>query len=110
MLLPEDVDQTFAKIRRVLTSGGRVLFVEPWRAPFLTFVHFVAERRAVRRLSAKLDTLSTMTHYERDSYEQWLSQPEQILSLARKHFEPLYVPDGLCAVFNARKETPANYI
>jgi len=88
-LLPEDLDQTFAEIRRVLTGDGRVLFVEPWRTPFLTFVHFVAEKRIVRRLSPKLDALSTMTHYERRTYEQWLGQPELISGLARKYFEPL---------------------
>jgi len=88
--LPEDVAQTFAETRRVLTSNGRVLFVEPWRTPFLTFVHFVAEKRVVRRLSAKLDALSTMTHYERQTYEQWLSQPEVISALARKYFVPLH--------------------
>lgn len=88
--LPEDVDQTFAEIRRVLTSNGHVLFVEPWRTPFLTFVHFVAEMRLVRQFSAKLDALSTMTHYERQTYEQWLGQPELISALARKHFVPLH--------------------
>ena len=88
--LPEDVDQTFAEIRRVLTSNGHVLFVEPWRTPFLTFIHFVAEKRAVRRFSAKLDALSTMIHYERQTYEQWLSQPEVISALARKYFVPLH--------------------
>jgi SAM-dependent methyltransferase len=88
--LPEDVDQSFAEIRRVLTGNGRVLLVEPWRTPFLTFVHFVAEKRVVRRLSAKLDALSTMTHHERQTYEQWLSQPELISALARKYFAPLH--------------------
>jgi SAM-dependent methyltransferase len=88
--LPEDVDQTFAEIRRVLTNNGRVLFVEPWRTPFLTFVHFVAENRVARQLSGKLDALSTMTHYERQTYEQWLSHPQLITDLARKYFVPLH--------------------
>jgi SAM-dependent methyltransferase len=92
--VPEDVDQTLAEIRRVLTSGGRVLFVEPWRTPFLTFVHFIAEKRVVRRLSTKLDALSTMTHYERHTYDQWLSQPELISALARKYFVPLHESSG----------------
>jgi len=38
----------------------------------------------------KLDALATMIEYERRTYEQWLSQPEKISSLARKHFEPLH--------------------
>ena len=86
--LPEDLEQTFAEIRRVLTSEGRVLFVEPWRTPFLTLVHFLAEKRVVRRLSGKLDALATMIDHERQTYEQWLSQPRQISALARKYFVP----------------------
>jgi ubiquinone/menaquinone biosynthesis C-methylase UbiE len=88
--LPEDLEQTFAEIRRVLTSNGRVLFVEPWRTPFLTFVHFLVEKRAVRRLSAKIDALATMIDYECQTYEQWLNQPRQISALARKYFVPLH--------------------
>jgi SAM-dependent methyltransferase len=87
--LPEDLEGTFAEIRRVLTGNGRVLFVEPWRTPFLTFVHFLTEKRAVRRLSGKLDALATMIAYERQTYEQWLSQPREISALARKYFVPL---------------------
>jgi SAM-dependent methyltransferase len=41
--LPDDLDQTFSEMQRVLRKSGRVLFVEPWRTPFLTFVHFVSE-------------------------------------------------------------------
>jgi len=87
--LPEDLDRTLGEIRRVLRSEGRVLFVEPWRTPFLMFIHFVAEKRIVRRLSTKVDALSTMIHYERQTYERWLDQPELILSVARRHFVTL---------------------
>jgi len=87
---PEDLEQTFAEIRRVVTSSGRVLFVEPWRTPFLTFVHFVTEKRVARRLSAKLDALATMIEHERHTYEQWLSQPRQISAIARRYFVPLH--------------------
>src|SRR5262249_49486579 len=47
--LPADLDQTFSEMRRVLRKEGRVLFVEPWRTAFLTFVHFVSEIPVVRR-------------------------------------------------------------
>ena len=89
--LPEDLEQTFAEIRRVLTSDGRVLFVEPWRTPFLTLVHFLSEKHAVRRLSTKFDALATMIEHERQTYEQWLNQPRQISALAQKYFVPLHV-------------------
>jgi ubiquinone/menaquinone biosynthesis C-methylase UbiE len=88
--LPQDLEQTFAEIRRVLTSDGRVVLVEPWLTPFLTLVHFLAEKRVVRRLSTKFDALATMIDYERQTYEQWLSQPQQISALAHKYFVPLH--------------------
>jgi ubiquinone/menaquinone biosynthesis C-methylase UbiE len=88
--LPGDLDEAFGEIRRVLTSEGRALFVEPWPTPFLRFVHLIAENPVCRRMSHKLDALATMIEYERRTYEQWLSQPEKISSLARKHFEPLH--------------------
>jgi SAM-dependent methyltransferase len=88
--LPGDLDEVFGEIRRVLTSEGRVLLVEPWLTPFLRFVHLIAENPIFRRMSSRLDALATMIDCERRTYEQWLSQPEQISSLARKHFEPLH--------------------
>lgn len=86
--LPVDLDQAFGEIRRVLTSEGRVLFVEPWLTPFLRFVHLVAANPVFRRMSPKLDALETMIDYERCTYEHWLSQPDIISSLARRHFVP----------------------
>jgi SAM-dependent methyltransferase len=88
--LPEDLERTFAEIHRVLTRDGCVLFVEPWRTPFLVFVHFLAELRVVRRLSTKFDALATMIEHERQTYEQWLSQPQLISALAHKYFVPLH--------------------
>src|SRR5258708_30880750 len=38
--LPDDLDRTFSEMQRVLRTSGRVMFVEPWRTPLLTFVHF----------------------------------------------------------------------
>ena len=87
--LPEDLSQTFAEMHRVLREDGRLVVVEPWRTPFLRLVHPISEIRLVRRCSPKLDALATMTHYERVTYEQWLSQPGLILKLAREHFSPL---------------------
>ncbi len=88
--LPDDLDQTFSEMQRVLRTSGHVMFVEPWRTPFLTFVHFVSELRLVRRLSNKMDAFATMTEYERRTYEQWISQPELIQKIARAHFVPVH--------------------
>jgi ubiquinone/menaquinone biosynthesis C-methylase UbiE len=88
--LPDDLEQTLSEMQRVLRKNGRVMFVEPWRTPFLSFVHFVSEISLVRRLSNKMDAFATMTEHEIRTYEQWLGQPEMIRKIARKHFAPVH--------------------
>src|SRR6266853_2607104 len=87
--LPDDLDQTFAEMQRVLRTQGRVMFVEPWRTPFLTFVHFISEISVVRHIFKKMDAFATMTEYEIRTYEQWLGQPELIKKIVRAHFLPV---------------------
>jgi ubiquinone/menaquinone biosynthesis C-methylase UbiE len=92
--LPGDLDQTFSEMQRVLRRDGRVMFVEPWRTPFLTLVHFVSEISVVRRLSVKMDAFATMTEHEIRTYTQWLGQPELIKKVARAHFVPVHESFG----------------
>lgn len=84
--LPGDLEQTVSEVRRILREGGRFFVVEPWSTPFLTFVHWVSEIKLVRRLSQKMDAFAVMTHNERETYEQWLGRPEEILSLLKENF------------------------
>jgi ubiquinone/menaquinone biosynthesis C-methylase UbiE len=88
--LPGDLDQTFSEIRRVLKKNGRAMFVEPWSTPFLNLVHAVCENPLARKCSVKLDALATMIHYERRTYEQWLTQPQLVLRVAEKYFVPVH--------------------
>lgn len=88
--LPHDLEQTFGEVRRVLRTGGRVMFVEPWLTPFLTWVHWAAGKKVVRRYSPKMDAFQVMFEHERRTYEQWLRQPQLILKSARAHFSPSY--------------------
>src|SRR5437016_507523 len=88
--LPDDLDRTFSDIQRVLRTNGRVMFVEPWRTSFLTFVHFISQISPVRRISSKMDAFAAMTAYELRTYEQWLGQPELIKKIARTHFLPVH--------------------
>jgi SAM-dependent methyltransferase len=89
-VLPDDLERTFAEMRRVLRDNGRLMLVEPWRTPFLTFAHLVSDNPLMRKLSNKLDALATMTEYERPTYENWLSRPREISGLAHKYFVPLH--------------------
>jgi len=50
-----------------------------WFTPF-------CENPLARKCSAKLDALATMIDYERRTYEQWLTQPELVLSVAENIF------------------------
>jgi ubiquinone/menaquinone biosynthesis C-methylase UbiE len=88
--LPQDLEQTFAEMKRVLRKTGQVLFVEPWLTPFLKIVHAVCENSLARRVSPKLDALATMIENERTTYEQWLSQPQIISDIARIYFTPTH--------------------
>jgi len=84
--LPDDLNQTFSEMRRVLRKDGRAVIVEPWLTPFLKFVHALSENSMARRISNRIDALAVMIQFERCTYEQWLTQPDLIRKLARAHF------------------------
>jgi len=84
--LPDDLNQTFSEMRRVLRKDGRAVIVEPWLTPFLKFVHALSENSMARRISNRIDALAVMIQFERRTYEQWLTQPDLIRKLARAHF------------------------
>jgi len=88
--LPEDLEETFSEMQRVMRREGRVVFVEPWLTPFLKIVHAVSENPLARRLSNKLDALATMIQFERRTYKQWLTQPDLIRKLAHTYFTPVH--------------------
>ena len=76
-------------MRRVLKPAGHAIIIEPFRTPFLTFVHYVSERPLVRRLSPRLDAFAVMTEEEYPLYHEWLAQPARILEAITHEFEPL---------------------
>ena len=85
-VLPDDLDRVLAEGRRVLGEDGLLVVVEPWSTVFLSVTHAFCRSRPLRALLQKIDALATMIHYERETYEQWLSQPELILDSLYKHF------------------------
>ena len=84
--LPADLEKVVSEVRRVLRPGGRFMVVEPWRTPFLRFVHWVGSFRVARRAWDKLDALETMTELEWVTYDQWLRQPEMVLRCLEENF------------------------
>jgi len=81
-----DLDRCLREIHRVLTVGGQVLIVEPWLTPFLSFVHVVCRQTWVRRLMPKINALATMIDHERETYFEWLTRPNEILSALDRYF------------------------
>lgn len=88
--LPDSLDRTFREIHRVLRNDGKLVAVEPWLTPFLRLVHTVSGISLVRRCSPKLDALATMIEHERQTYEQWLNQPELVLKVTHSLFSPVH--------------------
>ena len=86
--LPDDLEDVFSEMHRVLRRGGRVVIVEPWLTPFLRLVHVLCQLGAARSASAKIDALATMIEHERQTYQQWLTNPALILNSAHKRFTP----------------------
>ncbi len=85
--LPADLEQVVSEVQRVLREGGRFYVVEPWLTPFLRFVHLVVSLPVIRKAWVRGDALAEMIDRERETYEQWLSMPDQILRTLGKHFE-----------------------
>ncbi len=86
--LPDDLDKVLSEVRRVLKPTGTFYVVEPWLTPFLRFVHAVVSQPMVRKVYAKGDALAAMIDHERETYEQWLAQPDVLLKVFHQHFEP----------------------
>ncbi len=84
--VPGDLERVVSEVRRVLRPGGRFMVVEPWRTPFLQFVHWVGSFRLARRAWDKLDALETMTELEWTTYDQWLRQPQAVLRSLEEAF------------------------
>ncbi|MEL7335959.1 MAG: class I SAM-dependent methyltransferase, partial [Planctomycetota bacterium] len=93
-MLPEDLAGVCQSVCRILKPSGRFYVVEPWLTPFLRFVHLVVANGLVRRIWKKGNALATMIDHERETYENWLSRPDQLLSVLDEHFDG--VSDAKC--------------
>ena len=87
-VLPADLDRCLSEMHRVLKTNGKVLIVEPWLTPFLSFVHWVCGRKMARLLFSKIDSLATMIEHESGTYHQWLRQPGVVLNTLDRYFVP----------------------
>jgi ubiquinone/menaquinone biosynthesis C-methylase UbiE len=104
-ILPDDLERTLADARRVLKPGGLFCAVEPWMTPFLSFVHTVSQIPVARRLWDKLDAFAIMMEHERQTYEQWLRQPELVLNTFHKFFTPQHEYTGWGKLYFAGRKS-----
>jgi SAM-dependent methyltransferase len=86
MRLPQDLSAVAREVVRVLKPGGVFVAVEPWRTPFLDFVHWLCFVPLVRRMHSKIDALATMIELERPTYDAWLGSGHEILDTLERHF------------------------
>ena len=84
----ETFQSTIHEVRRVLSIGGRLLAIEPWRTPFLEMVHRVARNSLARRLSPRIEALGPMIELEGETYRQWLAAPARIRKVLTTAFFP----------------------
>ena len=87
--LPEDLEAVLAEVSRILKPGGTFYVVEPWLTPFLRIVHAIVQQPWVRRVYAKGDALAEMIEHERETYQQWLNQPAQVLDAFERRFDTI---------------------
>jgi ubiquinone/menaquinone biosynthesis C-methylase UbiE len=87
--LPDDLASVVSEVNRVLVHGGRFVVVEPWRTPFLDFVHFLCNNSLAKRASGRVEALATMIEHERETYDRWLDMPDMILQVLEEYFEPV---------------------
>jgi ubiquinone/menaquinone biosynthesis C-methylase UbiE len=92
--LPDDLELVLGEVHRVLKNSGRFIVVEPWMTPFLGFVHWICRRKAIRRLSPKIDALACMIDQEQETYENWLGTPSEITSHLMKYFQVEIMKSG----------------
>jgi hypothetical protein len=63
------------------------MVVEPWKTPFLDFVHWACRMPLPRRLSSKIDIMARVIDRESRTYFDWLSRPGEILTLLTDGFQ-----------------------
>jgi ubiquinone/menaquinone biosynthesis C-methylase UbiE len=85
-VLPDDLDRALVEGARVLREDGLLVVIEPWATLFLSVAHVLCRSRLIRALSPKVDALAIMIHYERQTYQQWLSRPRLILESLHRAF------------------------
>lgn len=85
-VIPDDLELVLSEASRILKPNGRIVIVEPWLTPFLKIVHAACNQRLVRKAWPKMDALHDMIEQERETYEQWLRKPSEILRLLDKFF------------------------
>ncbi|MBX2851285.1 MAG: class I SAM-dependent methyltransferase [Phycisphaeraceae bacterium] len=84
--LPADLEKSIEEAARVLRPGGKLVMVEPWDTPFLRAVHAASANALLRRLWGKLDAFQVLYENERQTYDNWLSRPVEVLGVIEKYF------------------------
>lgn len=85
-MLPDDLEQVFIEVKRVLKPGGHFVFVEPWQTPFLAVVHAACSFSFLTSCWPKLKALRDMIEGEKVTYYNWLKSDNLIEGRINDHF------------------------
>lgn len=86
VLIPEDLEKTLIEISRLLKPNGLFFITEPWKTPFLNFIHLLCGISFFGVIYPKLSYLKTMIEHEYPTYFNWLNHPKEIDYLFKKYF------------------------
>jgi ubiquinone/menaquinone biosynthesis C-methylase UbiE len=92
--LDEELEATFAEVRRVLRPMGKFVVVEPWRTRFLDLFHFASRLAFLRKVWPRFDAMATMTELEHEGYWHWLSSASLVRDLLESAFVAEYARIG----------------
>ena len=84
--LMDDLEAVSTEVARVLKSRGRFYVTEPWNTVYLRLVHAITDQPLIRKCWSRGEAFWEMAVRERETYESWLSRPDEILRTLRQHF------------------------
>ena len=86
----EEVDLAVREMVRIVKPAGRIIVIEPWPTPFLRVVNALMHVRVLRSVSSKVDAYARMYEEGRVTYDAWLNQSAEVLSVLRRHITPSF--------------------
>jgi ubiquinone/menaquinone biosynthesis C-methylase UbiE len=102
--IPDNFNKCLNEIVRILKPDAKFIMVEPWLTPFLGFVHWCCQKKLICQIYTKLYDLKTMIHEERETYFDWLSNPQAIIDNVSKSLKIVFLKKQLGKIYIIAKK------